>query len=167
MLDYKNYEKLIKKIARKWHKTTGIELETLIAEANLAFAECQNNYNPKRGKFSTLLWHCIESQFKNIITKAHIQRYDGTEISLKDIALSSKHNQEKEYILKDTISKLSKEAREIIDIVLNAPADLITMLPKSNLSKHQLTKYLRLKGWKIPTILRTFNEIKKGLNDNS
>jgi hypothetical protein len=163
MQEYQNYEKLIKKISWSWHKTTGIELETLIAEANLAFAECQNNHNPKRGKFSTLLYHAIESHFKNIITKQHIQRYDGVEISMEDIALTSKYNQEKECILRDTISKLSKEAREIISIVFDAPADLIAMLPKPRLNKHRLTKYLRLKGWKIPAILRTFNEIKKAL----
>lgn len=163
MPNYKDYEKLIKKISWSWHKRTGIELETLIAEANLAFAECQNNHNPKRGKFSTLLYHCVESHFKNIITKSHRKRYDGIEINLEDIALSSKYNQEKECMLKNTINCLSKEAREITGIVLDAPADLIAMLPKPRLSKHQLMKYLRLKGWKIPAVLRAFNEIGKAL----
>ena len=161
--NYKNYIGLIKKISWSWHKRTGIDLETLIAEANLTFAECQHNYNPKRGKFSTLLYHSVESHFKNLITKRHIQRYDGVEINLEDIALSSKYNQEKECILRNTINCLSKEAKEITSIVLSAPADLIAMLPKPRLSKHRLTKYLRLRGWKIPAIIKAFNEISKAL----
>ena len=163
MQEYQDYEKLIKKICWSWQKRTGIELETLIAEANLAFAGCQNNHNPKRGKFSTLLYHCIESHFKNIVTKSHRKRDEGVKISLENIALSSKYNQEKECILRNTINCLSKEAKEITNIVLNAPSDLVAMLPKPRLSKHQLTKYLRLKGWKIPAILKAFNEIGKAL----
>ena len=163
MQEYQDYERLIKKISWSWQKRTGIDIETLIAEANLAFAECQNNHNPKRGKFSTLLYHCIESHFKNIITRSHEKRYDGVEVNLENVTLPSKYNQEKECILRDTINCLSREAREITNIVLNAPADLIAMLPKPRLSKHQLTKYLRLKGWKIPAVLRAFNEIGKAL----
>jgi hypothetical protein len=116
----------------------------LIAEANLAFAECQGNHNPNKGKFSTLLYHAVESHFKNIVTKQYIQRYAEIEINLEDVILSSKFNQEQECILRNTLTCLSKEAREITSIVLNAPADLITMLPKPRLSKHQLLKYLRL-----------------------
>ena len=162
MQEYQNYTRLIKKICWSWHKTTGIEFETLEAEANVAFVECQKNYNPERGKFSTLLWHAIESHFKNLITPR--QKYNGTEVDLEDIALSGNSNPEKECILKNLLSNLSFEATTIINTVLEAPADLIEMLPKPRLSKHQLQKYLRTKGWKIPAILRAFSEIKKALN---
>ena len=166
-MDYKDYEKLIKKISWSWHKTTGIEFETLESEANVAFAECQNNYNPKRSKFSTLLWHAIESRFKNLLKRNHLNRYDGIEVELEEMALSTssnQSNQERNCIFANLINNLSKEAKEITSIVLEAPADLIEMLPKPRLSKHQLTKYLRLKGWKIPAILKGYAEIKQNLN---
>lgn len=164
MQNYNDYEKLIKKISWSWHKTTGIEFETLESEANIAFAECQHNYNPKKGKFSTLLWHAIESRFKNLLKRNHQNRYDGIEVELEDMALSTPCNQERNCIFANLINSLSKEAKEITSIVLEAPADLLQMIPKPRLSKHQLTKYLRLKGWKIPTIMRAFAEIRQNLN---
>lgn len=164
MIHYDDYQKLIHKISWSWHKTTGIELKTLESEANITFVQCQSNYNPKKGKFSTLLYCSIESSFKNLLTHNQQNRYDGIEVELEERGLSTPASQEKQCILADTINKLSKEAKEIISIVLEAPADLLAMLPKQMLSKHQLTKYLRLKGWKFPLITKTFIEIKNSLN---
>lgn len=164
MLNYNNYEKLIKKISWSWHKTTGIDLETLIAEANVAFVECQNNYNPQQGKFSTLLWHAIGNKFKNLIAYRYQNRHDGTEVELENLALSNPSMQEKKCIFKSTLLSLSKEAQQIISIVLETPVDLLAMIPKPRLSKHQLTKYLRFKGWKIPAIHKAYIEIKDNLN---
>lgn len=164
MPNYNNYEKLIKKISWSWHKTTGMDLEILIAEANVAFAECQNDYNPEKGKFSTLLYHAVESKFKNLLAYKHQSRHDGTEVELENLALSNPSMQEKKCIFKSILLSLSNEAQQIITIVLEAPADLLAMLPKPRLSKHQLTKYLRLKGWKIPAINKAYVEIKQNLN---
>lgn len=163
MQDYKDYQKLIKKISWSWHKATGIEFETLEAEANVAFAECLHIHNPKKGKFSTLLWHAIESRFKNLLKHSHQNRYDGIEVELEEMALSTPCKQERICIFANLINGLSKEAKEITSIVLEAPADLLQMIPKPKLSKHQLTKYLRLKGWKIPAIAKAFAEIKTKL----
>lgn len=160
-MNYNDYTKLIKKICWSWHKTTGIDFETLEAEANAAFAECQNSHDPQRGKFSTLLWHAIESRFKNLITPR--QKYNGVEVNLEKMALAGNHNPERNCIFKNAVENLSAEAKMIINTVLGAPADLIEMLPCPRISKHQLQKYLRLKGWKIPTILKAFSEIGKAL----
>lgn len=163
MLNYKDYEKLIQKISWSWNKTTGMDLETLIAEANVAFVECQKYYNPEKGKFSTLLYHAVESKFKNLLAYENQNRHNGIEVELEELAFSS-CKQEKRCVFQDTIVNLSHEAHQIISIVLEAPADLLAMLPKPRLSKHQLTKYLRLKGWKIPAINKAFVEIKNSLN---
>lgn len=163
MPNYKDYEKLIKKISWSWHKTTGMDLEILIAEANVAFAECQNNHNPEKSKFSTLLYHAVESRFKNLLAYENQSRHNGIEIELEDLAFSS-CKQEKRCTFQDTIANLSREAHQIVNIVLEAPTDLLAMLPKPRLSKHQLTKYLRLKGWKIPAINKAYVEIRNNLN---
>jgi hypothetical protein len=164
MLNYKNYEKLVKKISWSWHKTTGIDLETLIAEANVAFVECQNDYDFQQGKFSTLLWTAIENKFKNLIAYKRQGRHNGIEVELENLALSNLSTQEKRCIFQDALIKLSQEAQQITSIVLEAPADLLAMLQKPRLSKHQLTKHLRLKGWKIPAINKAYVEIKNNLN---
>lgn len=161
MENYKDYEKLIKKISWSWHKTTGIELEILIAEANVAFVECQKYHDSKKGKFSTLLYHNIESKFKNLLAYQNQSRHNGIEVELENLILSSPGKQEKRCIFQDALTKLSIEAQQIITVVLEAPADLLAMLPKPKLSKHQLTQYLRLKGWKIPAINKAYIEIRQ------
>lgn len=164
MENYQDYTRLIKKICWSWHKTTGINFETLEAEANLAYAECQHCYNPQRGKFSTILYHGIESKFKNLLKYKYLNKHDGIEVELEEAAGSSPCTQERRCMLANIIDNLSKEAKEIVSIVLEAPGDLMEMLPKPRLSKHQLTKYLRLRGWKIPVIVRSYKEIKNNLN---
>lgn len=166
MPNYKDYKKLIHRICHSWHKTTGIDLQTLESEANVAFAECLHNYNQEKGKFSTLLWCTTESRFKNLLKRSHQNRYDGIEVELEDIATYIPGNQEANCIFKNAINNLSKEGKEIVSVVLDAPADLIAMIPKPKLfsSKHQLTKYFRLKGWKFSTITKAFTEIKKELD---
>ena len=67
MPNYNDYEKLIKKISWTWHKTTGIDLETLISEANIVFVECQSLYDSTKSKFSTHLWCCIGNKFKDLV----------------------------------------------------------------------------------------------------
>lgn len=162
-MDYNDYKKLVKKISWSWHKTTGMSLETLIAEANVAFAECQNKHNPDKGKFSTLLYHNIENKFKNLLAYQNQSRHNGIEVELEELAFSS-CKQEKRCVFQDTIANLSREAHLIVSIVLEVPADLLAMLPKPRLNKHQLTKYLRLKGWKIPAINKAYIEIRNNLN---
>ncbi|MFA5355738.1 MAG: hypothetical protein WC302_03370 [Candidatus Paceibacterota bacterium] len=77
--------------------------------------------------------------------------------------LPSPRNQEKELIKQEMLSSLSTEAKEVIDIVLNSPAEVIESLttPTYNcISKSLISKYLKHKNWKKNKIESSFNEIK-------
>ena len=163
-IDYKDYEKLIYKISWNWNKTTAMDIEELIPEANIVFAECLLSHNPSQSKFSTWLYISIQSRFKVLLNKSKCMKYDGVQVEFKDEILSNSISQEKNCLFKNIIDNLSKEAKEIAITVLEAPADLLEMLPKPELSKNQLMKYFRLKGWKIPAIQKAFAEIKESLN---
>lgn len=159
---YGKYVRLIKRICWSWHRTTGIEFDTLNSEANIVYVECLKSYNPERGKFSTFLWHAIQSKFKNLVVLSQRNRYDGVEVELEEVANSGGQYQRTAF--NEIIENLSKEAKEIVSVVLNAPADLLEMIPTPRASKHQLEKYLiKNKQWKSLTISYLFAEIKDAL----
>ena len=68
---------------------------------------------------------------------------------------------------KERIDSLSKEAREVVEIILNTPQELLDALfmiknnKKGRLSKNQLTQYLRYYGWKLIVIDNVFGELEK------
>jgi hypothetical protein len=163
-MNYNDYGKLIKKISWSWHRTTGIDLETLISEANVVFVECLANYDSTKRKFSTHLWSCIGNKFNDLVEHKNRNKYDGVKTNIEFEPLATPAGQEKRCILANIVKSLSDEAQQIVSIVLEAPADLLHMLPKPELSKSQLTKYLRLKGWKIPAIDKAYVEIGNNLN---
>jgi len=72
-------------------------------------------------------------------------------------------SQEELIIKRDSFSKLSKESKEIIEIVLNSPADIIDcfITPKYNkISREKIKAYLVKEGWNDKTVKTCFQEIK-------
>ena len=64
----------------------------------------------------------------------------------------------------DLYHKLSKEAKEVIGLVINTPGELIQFLidnPRLRLSMQVLKDYLRFYGWKHIVIGKAFAEIQR------
>lgn len=152
---------MINKLAYSWNKTTQIDVETLKAEANVIFVECLNIHNPNKGRFSTLLYLKICNRFKNLIIKRNAPKRHRIDVEFIDAITPAPNNPEKQCIFKNLISNLSKEAKELALIVLEAPADLVEMLPVPRISLYQLTRYMaKSKGWNPTTMVKAVNEIK-------
>ena len=76
---------------------------------------------------------------------------------------------ERECLFRELLSLFSTEAKEVIKLVLDSPAELIDIALTSRTRKaitlHTLTRYLRHQGWPLPTINDAFAEIKIGLKE--
>ena len=165
-IKYQDYSKLIKKIAGKFARKTGMEFEEVEAEANVIFVECLNAFDPNKGKFSTLLTVSIWSRYINILKKKNSLKYHNIQVEYLDTMHGV--SPELDYLFKNTLASLSTEAKEIIDIVFNTPAELLNTVtlskPNLNLSISRIKKYLVNKNWKSKQIFKTINEIKAALN---
>ena len=70
-------------------------------------------------------------------------------------------------MFKEMLDSLSKEAREVVGIVLSTPQELIEALfvgkkkGKGRLNRNQLRMYLRYRGWKHLVIESVFGELRK------
>lgn len=82
--------------------------------------------------------------------------------------LPSDSNQEKSFLRREAFEKLSDEAKEVIDVLLNSSGEILQIICTSKFgmySKRLLKKYFHEnKGWKNKKIEKTFREITHYVN---
>ena len=110
-----------------------------------------------------------ERERKGILRGHGIDRFEG--ISPGDLfdelynPRSDAHlaaNPERIAMIRDMARWLSIEAREVLLIVVDVPAELAEHIRNSGaagMSRHIIEEYLRYCGWSFPTIRKTFSEI--------
>lgn len=85
----------------------------------------------------------------------------------KEIILKSSSNPETAYILKESFSNLSSEAKQVIKFVFDAPEDLLQVLSPAKANKVSVRKFRNLVyssfGSKISKSI--FREVKKWLKE--
>ena len=83
--------------------------------------------------------------------------------------IPSPSNTERSYLFKEILYGLSVEAKIVCRIIFRCPSELMGIITKTEtnhgLTQRSIRKYLRSKGWVIPTIDRAFREIKLRLNE--
>jgi len=79
--------------------------------------------------------------------------------------LESPETPERNYRFKELLECFSEEAKDVIQLVFDAPAELVDMARSQGLTRHTILRYLRHQGWVIPAIESVFNEIRIGLRD--
>lgn len=183
---YTKYERLIYKIAHAYNKQRpDISVEEFIAEGNLAFCEAQNNFNElKDSDFKSYLISCVNNKIKYFIKKgkSHIGNNSGKKAEYtfsmrgsgeeyQDILGNqftySRQGWEAEKFL-STFGSMSKLAIDIIRLILDAPQELIDMIPTegNGLGKTILKTYLHdYQGYTFPEIAKCFSEIDKAIGD--
>jgi len=80
---------------------------------------------------------------------------------------AEKNMTEKHVLFKEKITNMTKEAQQIVNIILNAPQELLDFIPinKEYVTLRNLQKYLKNIGWKRDKTLKACKEIKKMLRE--
>lgn len=82
---------------------------------------------------------------------------------LEDTLPQTQHrNPEEEYTKKEGLQRLSAEAKEVMNMILSTPAEIVDMLvtPKRrHFTKPRIALYLSTKGWSEDQIDHAFSEI--------
>lgn len=157
-IDYADYEKMIYNLAHRFNRTTGIELDELIALGNMKFVDCQKNYDPMLAAYSTYLTIQIKGMFLEMSRKRN-----NYPIHIPDVEIANKPIAEEMLFFKEILRELSDDAKVVIDIVFNTPRELVAMVldldQPRGLNKSQISKFLRKQGWPFCKIDETFKEI--------
>lgn len=148
--------------AAHWATKTGIDIDTMISAGHDAFVKTMKDYKEDKSKFSTYYWTRCGLEMMNCAEKERIRTF-SSDCEPSQIAFSTL-NAENMLIFKETLSTLSSDCQNVLNIVLNTPADLISMtLEKGNgrLTKCDVKRYLTLKKrWSHSRVSAAFKQIR-------
>lgn len=153
---------LVKKLARSWARTTGLEYEELEGHAFLLAVEAMNKYDPSRGAQTTYLWKVINAGLHIYCMeycKLRNQPFSG-EIQSEGLGMDP----ERLASFKETINNLSKEAKEVIQVLFNFPTEIFNLGGNSSSPqriKAGLVRFLVKKGWAKSTAKYAVHELER------
>lgn len=148
---------MLYKLAWSYHNTTGLDIEDLKSEANIAFITACNTHNPEKAKLSTWIWKNVQYHLNAYIKKYIVEfepLYD--EIPDTDNRIEAREN------FNACIENMSQEAQQIVRIVLDSPGEFFEL--SSRYARGILFRKLREMGWSWSSIWDSFREIKTSLN---
>lgn len=147
---YKEYEKMIQRIAWSFYRTTGIEFNELYSEANLSYCKALEKYDDTKSTLITFLYTCIKN--------------DLIDFCKRELKEKEKKNNFKNHIDRTSVNtniiELTKEAKEVLKIILEAPADTIKISMGGIIDYLKTIKKMRfIDARKIVHELRDANKI--------
>ncbi len=160
-LNYNDHTGLIHKLAWQYHRSSGLHLDDLIGEANLAFVIARDSYDENKGKPSTWIWNTLVLHLQNYCKKE--TRFIPLEIDDNQNQTDEKHKSK--FI--DLIDSLSKEAKEVIQTILKSPAEICELvnIHSGAVPVIDFCKWMTRQGWKWESALSIRNEIKNALKN--
>jgi len=158
---YKKYEKLIYSFVYKYRWMD--DFDTILSAAHSGYMRAVETYDPNKGAFSTHLTWSIKGAIHSCIkvTKEHnIEQY----YSICSPVVSPLDNA----IFSETIDRMSKEARFVVDMILDMPDGLVEFTKDKNDNYHMTARTIRMYlvnelGWKHSVTDNVFEEIRGAL----
>jgi len=98
---------------------------------------------------------------------ADIENYVNPEDPKIMSEMTEKNTPEKLCLWKEKMMGMGEEALQVVHIILNAPQELLDLIPdsKESISPNSLEEYLKNIGWKRCKVLKAYKEIKKMLQE--
>ena len=155
---YKKYENLLRKLAWKYNKTTGKEYDELFSEATVGYTLAIQSFDPSKG-VPLINWiaRCATFRMNNYLrSQKNVEVTFFDEFMEESIpapdTFSARENME------ELFQKMSKEAREVCEIILTSPIEFGSLSGK--VARGELQRLLRSKGWKHNQIWDAYKELK-------
>ncbi len=175
-IQYEDYIMMIRDRAHCWNKILsrsnlkGVRekrnfWEELFSVGNLAFCEAKDTYDPNKGTFSVWLYRYLDNYMRNHLVKSSkICRMEECFEHIDAVSVQEKRI-EKPNFLTEFLSSVSEEAKEIINIALNTPAEYAEFLSHEIMKVADLKRCMAQKGMKQYTINVTVAEIRERLRE--
>lgn len=160
MIQFEDYQNMIRQIARRKHQQfPSIEIEDLEGQGALIFVECLPEWDPQKASFSTYFFRCLNQRMVGW------QRGYGKDycpqVGIDDtvLGIAGGVSPEKEYEFRDSMRKMSEEAKGVLKVIFEAPTEIL----EGNGPKFRagnLRRKLKGLGWSDWHIWQSFKEIR-------
>lgn len=123
---FRDMEKMLYKLAWTYHKTYNLDFNECLSECHWAFVKAVNwRWNPKKGtKLSTTVYTIAQWRLKNLRI-AKMRQPQLLEINEEIVGAAPETRSEALEIAEG----LSEDAREIVELLVNTPAELLRDAP--------------------------------------
>lgn len=164
---------LLRSLAWKFHRATGLEYQELFSEAALAYCLATKKYDPSKGcKETTFLYFCIKNALINFCKKE--RRLESRSIPIDEIPLDEMgFGIEMRDDFMDTVHEWPSDCQVVAKMVINEAEFFIGETPnfkrtrgENTTAKQRLVSTLQQNGWKVVRIKKTMKEIKKRLTNS-
>lgn len=159
---YESNKKLLYKISWRFHQSTGYDIEEFMAEANLAFVQCYNRYDPSKGAFTTFVYTHVRNHLLNVIKNLNKTYFNHSSDEGRDYEDSAGFANmiERRRDIHLQISSCGQVAQYVLDFVIKKSESL----EHEDLSIGTVKRYLYNKGFSHQQINKGVNEIKEIIN---
>ena len=132
---YSRYHRTIYNLAWKAHdRCPSLEVDDFVSEGNLIFLKCIDHYEEdKSACFHTYLYSSVKGFFRGMIQKQAAQ-FAELDPPSYDI------NPERQTLVMDALSKMSTDAQEVVEIILESPKAFIDAVP--HITKQTIREFL-------------------------
>lgn len=154
---------LIRSVAWRFHRATGLEYQELFSEAALAYCTAIKRFDPTKGyQESTYLYFCMRNALVNFCKKETRLQSSHQPIDDMDFAHEAKES------LSDIIAEWPKDCQMVAKLVLDNEEYIIGHTPNYKRTsqdhttpKQRITATLRNQGWKVARIQTTIKDVKE------
>ena len=147
MIQLKDYQLLLKRLAWSFHSTTGIEWWELYEAALDAYYNALQSYDQKKGTvYSTWLWRHVNQSLINFTKRE--KRHPKYHPALLEEQSSFRE-------------RLSQDAEAIVSIMMQNPQHFTSIGRKAALEECSII--LQKHGWKMPRIWAAVKDLKLAL----
>ena len=159
---YYQFEDMLNKHAWGVAKQYGMEFDDCKRECNAIFLHALKSFNASLSGFSTHLTNCLKTRLINF-TKASM---DSHTVPIDTVSASALIKSQPDNFL-NKVKELSKEAQELVDLIVHGPAELIDHPPTPTAIRREIKSHLiNDQDWKPYHVRKVFHEIRLLLRRN-
>lgn len=154
---YDQYQPLLHKLSHQCANRCGRPEEDCYGQACWLFMWAVSTYKPGRCKLGTYIYAVVRN---GLIEWGRKMDLPPDPMDMPEA--STKQTPDKALAIKDWLTGLSEECREVATIILNGPAEILEF-GNGNLRKitsSSIMKYLLSRGWSWPKARRTLRDLK-------
>jgi len=156
---YADVERMICGICWWFVDKFGGEFDDYLSEANVAYMQAHETYDPKRSHFTTWLWWTVRYALLNFVRaeRTRMERFALGSDSMEKMEAPPRFDVDR------FAGELSADAADVLRLTLDCPHELLACLGLPEVDRGDVCRCLRDAKWSVARVAESFGEIREAL----